>query len=97
MEYVPTWAREAEREYTITAEKLQELDALYDERSPGGRPTSWGALVEELRGIRRMVEAGVVVKVETHTLRTWQAFYEWAHGRYHMLEDGYDAWIGNDS
>jgi hypothetical protein len=41
--------------------------------------------------------AGVVVQVEDGPrLRTWQGFYEWAHGRYHMLEDGHDKWIGND-
>lgn len=85
------------QEYTITTEQLGELDALYAERSPSGRPTAWGALVEELRAIRRRVEAGVVVKVENgETLRTWRGFYEWAHGRYHMLEDGYDRWIGDD-
>jgi hypothetical protein len=65
----------------------------------GPRPTRWGWLVEELREIRRAVEAGVVVKVEgTQTvLKTWQGFYDWAHGRYHMLEDGYDSWIGDDN
>lgn len=30
-------------------------------------------------------------------MRSWQQFYTWAHGRYHMLEDGYDTWIGDDS
>jgi hypothetical protein len=86
-----------ESAYTITAEKLSEFDALYEERSSSGRPISWGALVEKLRGIRRAVEAGAVVTVEGgQTLRTWQDFYQWAHGRYHMLEDGYDKWIGDD-
>ena len=84
------------REHKIPAGELRELDALYDERSEG-RPTSWGSLVEGLRDIRRAVEAGVVVTVEGgETLRSWQDFYAWAHGRYHMLEDGYDKWIGND-
>jgi hypothetical protein len=82
----------------ILADKLAELDALYEERSTDGRPTGWGMLVEELREIRRAVEAGVVVKIEgAQPLRTWQGFYDWAHGRYHMLEDGYDKWIGDDS
>lgn len=86
------------QEHTISAEILSELDGLYDERSTTGRPMGWGSLVENLREIRRAVEAGVVVKVEgAQTIRTWQGFYEWAHGRYHMLEDGYDKWIGNDS
>ena len=53
-------------------------------------------LVEELREIRRAVEAGVAVKVEGKTLRSWGAFYDWAHGRYRALEDGYDSWIGDD-
>lgn len=85
------------QDYTIPAAKVRELDALYEERSASGRPTGWGSLVEELREIRRAVEAGVAVKVEgAQELRTWQAFYEWAHGRYHALEDGYDRWIGDD-
>jgi hypothetical protein len=86
------------REYRITDEKLRELDALYEERSSSGRPTSWGDLVEELREIRRAVEAGILITVEgEQTIQSWQSFYSWAHGRYHMLEDGYDNWIGDDS
>lgn len=89
-----------ESEHTITVEMLKNLDAFYDQRDDGGgqRPTLWGVLVEELRKIRRLVEAGVKVRIEgTQTvLTTWQDFYAWAHGRYHMLEDGYDHWIGDD-
>ncbi len=63
-----------------------------------GYPTSWGSLVEALRAIRRAVEAGVVVHIEgEQPLLSWQHFYQWAHGRYHMLEDGYDTWIGDDA
>ncbi len=84
-------------EHMISTEDLRALDALYEARSPSGRPTSWHALVEELRQIRRAVEAGTVVQVEGDaTLRTWSEFYAWAHGRYHMLEDGCDPWIGSD-
>jgi hypothetical protein len=86
------------QEYTIPGEQVRELDALYEERSSNGRPSSWGILVEELREIRRAVEAGVAVTIEgERTMRSWQDFYDWAHGRYHMLEDGYDKWIGDDS
>lgn len=90
------------KEAVITVEMLRELDALYEETEEmgalGRRPTRWGALVEERRQIRRLVEAGVTVKVEgTPTvLGSWQSFYAWAHGRYHALEDGYDRWIGDD-
>ena len=90
------------KEYTITAQQLQQLDALYadDGEAPvhGPRNRNWGLLVEALRAIRRQVEAGVVVKLEgTPTvLTTWQAFYAWAHGRYHLLEEGADHWIGDD-
>ena len=85
------------REYPLSAARLEELDALYAERSPSGRPLSWGILVEDLRELRRAVEAGVVVPVEDGPrIQTWQEFYAWAHGRYHMLEDGYDRWIGDD-
>ena len=78
-------------------ERLRQLDALYEERSPRGQPVRWRILVEELREIRRAVEAGVVIQVEGGpAMRSWQGFYEWAHGRYHMLEDGSDNWIGDD-
>jgi hypothetical protein len=90
------------KEHILTIETLKGLDALYEEREDngllGGRPTRWGTLVSKLREIRHLVEAGVKVNVEgTQTvLTTWQSFYDWAHGRYHMLEDGYDSWIGDD-
>jgi hypothetical protein len=81
----------------ISGEQLGELDALYAARSASGRPTDWGSLVAALREMRRAVEAGVTLDVEAGpALQTWQGFYEWAHGRYHMLEDGYDQWIGDD-
>ena len=85
------------RQITIADEKLREFDALYAERDENGRPTGWGALVERLRDIRRAVEAGVVVVIDGRKLRSWDSFYTWAHGRYHMLEDGYDSWIGDDN
>jgi hypothetical protein len=85
-------------DHTLSAEELGELDARYAARSADGRPTDWGTLVEALREIRRAVEAGVAVSVEgAPPMRTWQDFYAWAHGRYHMLEDGYDSWIGDDA
>jgi hypothetical protein len=56
----------------ISGERLSELDALYAERTPGGQPTGWGMLIEELREIRRAVEAGLLVQIEDgRTLRTW--------------------------
>jgi len=91
------------KEHTLTLERLTELDALYEATEDmgilGRRPIYWGILVEELRQIRRQVEAGVKVKIEgTQTvLDTWSSFYSWAHGRYHTLEDGYDSWIGDDN
>ena len=85
------------QDYTFSAEKIGELDAMYEERADSGRPSSWGMLVEELREIRRAVEAGVVVNIQgEQPILSWQNFYCWAHGRYHMLEDGYDKWIGDD-
>ena len=84
--------------YTLSSETIRQLDALYQERSSTGRPNRWGMLVEELREIRRAVEAGVLVEIEgEQPIVNWQDFYSWAHGRYHMLEDGYDKWIGDDS
>lgn len=84
------------QDFTLPPEDLYDLDRLYAARSADGRPSDWGVLVEALREIRRAVEAGVAVEIEGKTCRDWGSFYEWAHGRYHMLEDGYDAWIGDD-
>jgi hypothetical protein len=82
---------------TISAETIAELDALYAARSPDGRPTRWDTLVDELRAMRRAVEAGVVLDIAGGPpLGTWGSFYDWAHARYHMLEDGADRWIGDD-
>lgn len=86
--------------YTITAERLERLDNLYsDVGSTGNHQLGWGVLVGELREIRRAVEAGVQVSVpdKASPLHSFQGFYEWAHGRYHMLEEGYDRWIGDDN
>jgi hypothetical protein len=96
-------AEMTEKEYIITIEMLKELDEMYEyveDITPVlKRHRDWGALVEALRDIRRRVEAGVTVRIEgTETVLTeWGNFYEWAHGRYHALEDGYDRWIGDDN
>lgn len=85
-------------EHWLSERELRALDALYAERSADGRPISWDRLVEELRDLRRLIEKGTVVRLpDGQMLRTWNAFYTWAHGRYHALEDGCDAWIGDDS
>lgn len=80
-------------EHQVSARELRELDDLYLE---AGR--SWDALVVGLRELRRAVEAGVAISIEDGpTLRSWQAFYSWAHGRYPRLEEGCDHWIGDDA
>ena len=85
------------KEHTLSENDLKDLDAMYEATDGGGRrPTRWRYLVGALREIRRAVEAGVAVKVEGKTLRDFDSFYTWAHGRYHALEDGYDSWIGDD-
>ena len=86
------------KSYILSAARIKEFDALYEEQSSFGQHVGWGPLVGRLREIRRAVEAGVRVEIEgTETvLRSWQGFYDWAHGRYHRLEDGYDSWIGDD-
>ena len=78
------------KEHTITAKTLAEFDSQYSD------PQSWRWLVEDLREVRRAVELGVVVLVEDKRLDSFESFYSWAHGRYHMLEDGADEWIGMD-
>jgi hypothetical protein len=90
------------KEHILSVEALKALDKLYEEREDmgvlGQRPVHWGTLVSKLREIRHLVEGGVNVRIEgtQTTLNSWQRFYDWAHGRYHMLEDGYDSWIGDD-
>ena len=86
--------------HTLGSAELRALDDLYttteDMGVLGRRPTRWDELVADLRELRRVVEAGVVVEVEGRELRTWNDFYTWAHGRFSGLEDGSDAWIGDD-
>ncbi len=88
--------------YTVTGQQLKMFDELYsgveDKGRVGNRQLEWGTLVGNLRDIRRAVEAGVEVSVPDKALplRSFQGFYEWAHGRYYLLEEGYDSWIGDD-
>lgn len=91
------------KEHIITYKMLKDLDALYEKTEDQGilgkRRIGLNILVDELRSIRRMVESGVTVKIEgtDMILTTWKDFYDWAHARYHMLEDGADRWIGDDN
>ncbi|MCB0689644.1 MAG: hypothetical protein KDC53_24055 [Saprospiraceae bacterium] len=73
----------------ISGETLKDLDESYEERS-------WSSLVESLRDMRRAVEAGVILEVEGKPIKTWNAWYSWAHSRYPGLEEGSDLWIGDD-
>ena len=73
----------------ISDKKLQGMDDDYDERS-------WVGLVEELREIRRVVEAGTEVEIDGKKLNSFNSFYTWAHARYKLLEEGSDKWIGDD-
>lgn len=83
--------------YALPTEQLAAFDALYAAGSSHGQAAGWGRLVEELRGVRRAVEAGVAVQIAgARSLTTWQEFYGWAHGRYPLLEEGSDHWIGDD-
>ncbi len=73
------------------------LDAFYAERNASGDPSAWGLLVESLRELRRAIEAGGVVQVAGGpTLLSVLDFHAWAYGRYKLLEEGYDSWIGDD-
>jgi hypothetical protein len=61
----------------LSVAKLRELDALYAERSSAGHPPAWGVLGEELRALRRAIEAGGVVHIAGGpTLRSWNDFYQ---------------------
>jgi hypothetical protein len=82
----------------LSVEELWELDELYATRDVSGNPTrAWGVLVEELRKIRRSLEAGDVIQIAGGpTLRSVLDFHTWAYHRYKLLEEGWDSWIGND-
>jgi hypothetical protein len=85
-------------EHRLSAWELRDLDELYQEPAADQRAGSWHALVVGLREIRRAIEAGVAIAIEDGpTLRSWQAFYSWAHSRYPRLEEGCDHWIGDDA
>ena len=84
----------------LSQQQLEALDHLYSETTDmgilGKRPIRWGELVEELRGYRRAIEADSVVEIEGKTYERVGSFLQWAHARYHALEDGYDSWYGDD-
>lgn len=81
----------------ISSEKLLELDGFYAERSASGHANAWGLLVARLRELRRAIEAGEVVQIAGGpTLLSVLEFHTWAYGRYKLLEEGYDSWIGDD-
>jgi len=84
----------------LSQQRLEEMDSLYNETIDMGilgmRPTRWGELVEILRGYRRAIEADVVIEVEGREISSVMSFLQWAHARYHALEDGYDSWYGDD-
>jgi len=86
------------RELTsLSAQELAELDALYAERDASGRASAWGLLVARLREVRRAIESGEVVNVaDGPKLLSVLDFHAWAYGRYKLLEEGYDSWIGDD-
>lgn len=81
--------------HRVSDEELREFDALYHEKDPFGRHY-WNALVEGLRELRRAIDAGGVVEVDGRAFKDSGSFYNWAHGRYHALEDGCDKWILSD-
>lgn len=81
----------------ISAQELAELDGLYGRRDAGGGAPGWRFLVEELRKVRRAIEAGDVVHIADGTkLESVLQFHEWAYRRYKLLEEGIDSWIGDD-
>lgn len=82
----------------LSDEELTELDELYEIRDALGNPTlAWGTLVEKLRRIRRLLEAGEAVQVAGGPgLHSVLDFHKWAYSRYKLLEEGWDSWIGND-
>jgi hypothetical protein len=82
----------------LSAAELMELDELYTIRDASGNPThAWGVLVEELRKIRRTVEAGEVVQIAGGpALQSVLDFHTWEYNRYKLLEEGWDSLIGND-
>lgn len=74
---------------SLSEKQLKEIDESYEAKS-------WSYVVEALREIRRVVEAGVVVNTEGKSLKSWNDWYSWAHARYGLLEEGSDKWIGDD-
>lgn len=86
--------------YKISGQTLQTWDTLYEEQDdkgvPGLRQFRWGHLVESLREIRRLVEAGTVIEIESKKIENFNEFMTWVHHRYKLLEEGYDSWVGDD-
>ncbi len=79
----------------LTKEKLEKLDEAYEQYNR----KSVDYLVKELRKVRRIIESGTNVTVEStgKILDSFTEFYFWAHHRYPALEDDPKVeWIGMD-
>ena len=69
----------------------------YTKNAPSdGRPTAWGPFVAGLQEPCWLTTAGITIEVDGRQLNSAGNSYTWSHERYHMLEDGYDDWIGSD-
>lgn len=75
--------------YTVPEDFLATVDQLYAEKD-------WNTAVEYLREIRRAIDLGVKVQIEDKTFTSASTFYNWAHQRYHVLEEAADKWILDD-
>lgn len=75
--------------YKFSENELAKIDESY-------KAQKWNWVVEDMREIRRAVEAGIIIEVDDKKLTSFSSFYEWAHQRYHLLEECADKWIGND-
>lgn len=75
--------------YTVPKSFIEKVDQLYEEES-------WNWAVEDLREIRRAIDAGVEVEIDGEKFTKAGDFYNWAHKRYHVLEEAADKWILDD-
>lgn len=72
--------------HQVSKTDLASMDKDYNDRE-------WAAAVAQLKDIRRAIDAGVTIEVDGQTFKSSGSFYNWAHKRYHSLEEASDDWI----
>lgn len=81
--------------YKLSPEKLAHMDACYEKTNEQGQLIGWTELVNDLRNLFRLIDAGVTIQIGKKHFEAFTPLYSWAYARYRALEEGYDEWFAS--